>query len=138
MQKSLVQSSLALSAAAALRLGSAFAATPGMADSGPQKLDRQSEAQIQKALSGIEGVNAYGADGGELNIGVAEKTDEIKDLEDKYDNINVNEGVKELKPYADNDLVGGAGYLAKAGEAGGACSTGFTGWDRDGNPAVLP
>src|SRR5690625_3555612 len=116
MQKRLVQSSLALSAAAALGLGSAFAASPAMADSGPQKLDLQSEAQIQKALSGIEGVNAYGADGGELNIGVAKKTDEIKDLEDKYDNINVNEGVKELKPYASNDLVGGAGYLVKAGE----------------------
>ena len=137
MQKRLVQSSLALSAAAALGLGSAFAASPAMADSGPQKLDLQSEAQIQKALSGIEGVNAYGADGGELNIGVAKKTDEIKDLEKKYDNINVNEGVKELKPYASNDLVGGAGYLVKAGEAGGACSTGFTGWDGDGNPVVL-
>src|SRR5690625_5980617 len=97
MQKRLVQSSLALSAAAALGLGSAFAASPAMADSGPQKLDLQSEAQIQKALSGIEGVNAYGADGGELNIGVAKKTDEIKDLEKKYDNINVNEGVKDRK-----------------------------------------
>src|SRR5699024_3849136 len=107
MQKRLVQSSLALSAAAALGLGSAFAAARAMADSGPQKLDLQNEAQIQTALSGIEGVTAYGADGGELNIGVAKKTDEIKDLEDKYDNINVNEGVKELKPYANNGLVGG-------------------------------
>lgn len=35
MQKKLVQSSLALSAAAALGLGSAFVATPAMADSAP-------------------------------------------------------------------------------------------------------
>ncbi|MGC3021279.1 MULTISPECIES: S1 family peptidase [unclassified Brevibacterium] len=137
MQKKLVQSSLALSAAAALGLGSAFVATPAMADSAPQKLDLQSEAHVQKALSGIEGVNAYGAEDGELNIGVAEKTDEIKDLEKQYKNINVTEGIKELKPYADNDLVGGAGYLVKAGESGGACSTGFSGWDGDGKPVVL-
>ncbi|WP_436326484.1 S1 family peptidase [Brevibacterium sp. FAM 27836] len=137
MQKKLVQSSLALSAAAALGLGSAFVATPAMADSAPQKLDLQSEAHVQKALSGIEGVNAYGAEDGELNIGVAKKTDEIKDLEKQYKNINVTEGVKELKPYADNDLVGGAGYLVKAGESGGACSTGFSGWDGDGKPVVL-
>ncbi|UVI37537.1 LPXTG cell wall anchor domain-containing protein [Brevibacterium spongiae] len=137
MQKKLVQSSLALSAAAALSLGSAFVATPAMADKAPQKLDLQSEAQIQKALSGIEGVNAYGADSGELNIGVAKKTSEIKDLEKQYDNINVTEGVKELKPYASKDLVGGAGYLVKAGESGGACSTGFSGWDGDGKPVVL-
>ncbi|WP_166971200.1 LPXTG cell wall anchor domain-containing protein [Brevibacterium atlanticum] len=137
MQKKLVQSSLALSAVAALSLGSAFVASPAMADNAPQKLDLQSDAQIQKALSGIEGVNAYGADGGELNIGVAKKTSEIKDLEKKFDNVNVTEGVKELKPYEKNDLVGGAGYLVKAGESGGACSTGFSGWDGDGKPVVL-
>jgi LPXTG-motif cell wall-anchored protein len=137
MQKKLVQSSLALSAVAALGLGSAFVASPAMADDAPQKLDLQSEAHIQKALSGIEGVNAYGADDGELNIGVAKKTSEIKDLEKKYDNINVTENVKELKPYAKKDLVGGAGYLVKAGESGGACSTGFSGWDGDGKPVVL-
>ncbi|MGO0603532.1 LPXTG cell wall anchor domain-containing protein [Brevibacterium linens] len=137
MQKKLVQSSLAISAAAALGLSGALVASPAMADNVPQKLDLQSEAHVQKALSGIEGVNAYGTDGGELSIGVAEKTDEIKKLEKKYQNIKVTEGVKELKPYAKNDLVGGAGYLVKAGESGGACSTGFSGWDGDGKPVVL-
>ncbi|MGO3021793.1 MAG: LPXTG cell wall anchor domain-containing protein [Brevibacterium sp.] len=137
MQKKLVQSSLAISAAAALGLSGALVASPAMADNAPQKLDLQSEAHVQKALSSIEGVNAYGTDGGELSIGVAEKTDEIKKLEKKYQNIKVTEGVKELKPYAKNDLVGGAGYLVKAGESGGACSTGFSGWDGDGKPVVL-
>ncbi|MCU4297096.1 LPXTG cell wall anchor domain-containing protein [Brevibacterium permense] len=137
MQKKLVQSSLAISAAAALSLSGALVASPAMADNAPQKLDLQSEAHVQKALSGIEGVNAYGTDGGELSIGVAKKTDEIKKLEEKYQNIKVTEGVKELKPYAKNDLVGGAGYLVKAGESGGACSTGFSGWDGDGKPVVL-
>lgn len=137
MQKKLVQSSLAISAAAALGLSGALVASPAMADNAPQKLDLQSEAHVQKALSGIEGVNAYGTDGGELSIGVAKKTDEIKKLEKKYQNIKVTEGVQELKPYAKNDLVGGAGYLVKAGESGGACSTGFSGWDGDGKPVVL-
>ena len=137
MQKKLVQSSLAISAAAALGLSGALVASPAMADNAPQKLDLQNEAHVQKALSGIEGVNAYGTDGGELSIGVAEKTDEIKKLEKKYKNIKVTEGIKELKPYASNDLVGGAGYLVKAGDGGGVCSTGFSGWDGDGKPVVL-
>ena len=76
MQKKLVQSSLAISAAAALGLSGALVASPAMADKAPQKLDLQSEAQVQKALSGIEGVNAYGTEGGELSIGVAKKTDQ--------------------------------------------------------------
>ncbi|WP_193070693.1 MULTISPECIES: LPXTG cell wall anchor domain-containing protein [unclassified Brevibacterium] len=137
MQKKLVQSSLALTAAAALGLGSAFVASPAMASDAPQKLDVQSDAQVQKALSDIEGVNAYGSEDGKLNLGVEKKTDEIKDLEKKFDNVKVTTGVQELEPYAKNDLVGGAGYLLKAGEAGGACSTGFSGWDGDGNPIVL-
>ncbi|MCI4011622.1 LPXTG cell wall anchor domain-containing protein [Brevibacterium sp. ZH18] len=137
MQKKLVQSSLALSAVAALSLGSAFVASPAMADNGPQKLDVQNEKQVQKALSDVDGVNAYGSEGGKLHLGVAKKTSEVKNLEKKYDNIKVTEGVKELDPYAKNDLVGGAGYLVGAGEGAGACSTGFSGWDGDGNPIVL-
>ena len=137
MQKKLVQSSLALSAAAALGLGGALTASPAMADNGPQKLDVQSEAQVQKALADVDGVNAYGAKGGKLNLGVEKKTSEIKDLEKKYKNITITEGVKELKAYEKNDLVGGAGYLSEAGNGVGACSTGFSGWDGDGNPVVL-
>ncbi|WP_344331463.1 hemagglutinin, partial [Brevibacterium marinum] len=137
MQKKLVQSSLALTAATALGLGSAFVASPAMADSGPQKLDVQNDAHVQKALSGLEGVNAYGESDGKLNLGVEKKTDEIKDLAEKYDNINVVDGIKELKPYAKKDLVGGAGYLAEEPAGKSVCSTGFSGWDGDGNPIVL-
>ena len=137
MQKKLVQSSLALTAAAALGLGSAFVASPAMADNAPQKLDVQNDAQVQKALSGLSGVNAYGKTDGKLNLGVEKKTDEIKDLEKKFHNINVVDGIKELKPYAKKDLVGGAGYLANSPAGNGVCSTGFSGWDGDGNPVVL-
>ena len=137
MQKKLVQSSLALTAAAALGLGSAFVASPAMADNAPQKLDVQNDAQVQKALSDIDGVNAYGAKDGKLNLGVEKTTPEIKDLEDKFKNITITEGVKELKRHAETDVVGGAGYLADAGSGTGACSTGFSGWDGDGNPVIL-
>ena len=137
MQKKLVQSSLAMTAAAALGLGSAFVASPAMADSGPQKLNVQNDAQVQKALSGIEGVNAYGESDGQLHLGVETKTDEIKELETKFDNINIVDGIKELKPYAKKDLVGGAGYLAGSSAGNGVCSTGFSGWDGEGNPVVL-
>ncbi|WP_181409280.1 S1 family peptidase, partial [Brevibacterium aurantiacum] len=137
MQKKLVQSSLALTAAAALGLGSAFVASPAIAD-GPQKLDVQNDAQVQKALSDIDGVNAYGAKGGELNLGVEKKTAEMRDLEKKYENVNFTEGIKELEAYAGNDVVGGAGYtVGEASSATGVCSTGFSGWDGDGNPVVL-
>ena len=134
MQKKLVQSSP--SARCCAGPSGALVASPAMADKAPQKLDVQSEAHVQKALSGIEGVNAYGTEGGELSIGVAEKTDEIKKLEKKYQNIKVTEGIKELKPYAKNDLVGGAGYLVKAGEGGDSLDR-FSGWDGDGKPVVL-
>ncbi|AOP53334.1 LPXTG cell wall anchor domain-containing protein [Brevibacterium aurantiacum] len=137
MQKKLVQSSLAMTAAAALGLGGAFVASPAMADNAPQKLNVENDAQVQKALSGIEGVNAYGETDGKLNLGVEKKTDEIKELEKKFDNINIVDGIKELKPYAKKDLVGGAGYLANSPAGKGVCSTGFSGWDGEGNPVVL-
>ncbi|MGJ5723043.1 S1 family peptidase [Brevibacterium sp. H602] len=137
MQKKLVQSSLALATATALGLGGAFVAGPAVADNGPQKLNVQSEAAVQKALDKASGVNAYGAKNGKLTIGVDKADKNTEKLEQDFSNVKVVEGIKELKAYAGNDLVGGAGYLVKAGAGGGACSTGFSGWDADGKPIVL-
>ena len=138
MQKKLVQSSLALTAAAALGLGSAFVASPAMADNAPQKLDVQNDAQVQKALSDIDGVNAYGAKDGKLNLGVEKTTPEIKDLEEKFKNITITEGVKELKRYAEHRCCRWCRLPRRRPVvAAGACSTGFSGWDGDGNPVVL-
>lgn len=137
MQKKLVQSSLALTAATALGLGGAFAASPAVADNGPQKLNVQSDAAVQKTLDKASGVNAYGAKNGKLTIGVEKADKTTKKLEQDFSNVKVVEGVKELKAYAGNDLVGGAGYLLQDGGPGGACSTGFSGWDADGKPIVL-
>ena len=137
MQKKLVQSSLALAAATALGLGSAFVASPAVADNGPQKLNVQSEAKVQSVLEQVGEVNAYGAKNGKLTIGVSEGNDNADEIAKKYSNVNIIKGIDQLKPRAANDLVGGAGYLVEAGAGGGVCSTGFSGWDADGNPIVL-
>ncbi|KHS51758.1 S1 family peptidase [Brevibacterium linens] len=137
MQKKLVQSSLALAAATALGLGSAFVASPAVADNGPQKLNVQSDAKVQSVLEQVGEVNAYGAKNGKLTIGVSEGNDKADEVAKKYSNVNVIKGIDQLKPRASNDLVGGAGYLLEDGKLGGACSTGFSGWDADGKPIVL-
>ena len=137
MQKKLVQSSLALTAATALGLGGAFAASPALADNGPQKLNVQSEAKVQSVLEQVGEVNAYGAKNDKLTIGVSEGNDNADEIAKKYSNVNIIKGIDQLKPRAANDLVGGAGYLVEAGAGGGVCSTGFSGWDADGNPIVL-
>ncbi len=140
MQKKLVQSSLAIAAATALGLGGAFVAGPVAADIGPEKLNVQSDTQIQKALADIDAsnVNAYGVSNGTLNLSVLEKTEDIIQFEEQFENVEIVTGVGELKPYAKNDLVGGAGYLVEMPERGfGACSTGFAGWDDAGKAVVL-
>ena len=137
MQKKLVQSSLALAAATALGLGGAFVAGPAVADNGPQKLNVQSDAKVQSVLEQVGEVNAYGAKNGKLTIGVSAGNDKADEIAKKYTNVNVIKGIDQLKPRAANDLVGGAGYLVEAGAGGGACSTGFSGWDADGKPIVL-
>ncbi|RAG73316.1 hemagglutinin, partial [Burkholderia multivorans] len=93
MQKKLVQSSLALTDATALGLGSAFFASPAMAD-GPQKIDVQSDKQVEKALAEIDpgNVNAYGVKNGKLNLGGEKKAYEIKDREKRFDNVDVSRG----------------------------------------------
>ncbi|RBP66247.1 hypothetical protein DFO66_103191 [Brevibacterium sanguinis] len=148
MQKKFVQSSLALTAAAALGLGGAFvagpaAATPSASPSAsaaaqvPQKLDVQNEKKAAAVAADIEGVNAFGVSNGKLYVGVEAETKEVKELQEKYSNVVVTLGVQELEPHAKTDAVGGAGYLMSVPGGSGVCSTGFSGWDGAGNPVVL-
>ncbi|SMX68907.1 MULTISPECIES: LPXTG cell wall anchor domain-containing protein [unclassified Brevibacterium] len=144
MQKKLVQSSLALTAAAALGLGGAFVAGPAAA--GPQQV--LTEQQAVKAAKNVDVVNAFGFDEKTktLHLGVEGEADvnskEIKDLKKKYgaESVEVVSGMKAAEPYAKNDAVGGMGYLSEIpSQPGflGACSTGFAGWDADGKKLVL-
>ncbi|HLR94597.1 MAG TPA: S1 family peptidase [Jiangellaceae bacterium] len=42
-----------------------------------------------------------------------------------------------LVPYSEGNVVGGGGYLTGDDTPSGVCSIGFSGWDPDGNPAVI-
>ena len=151
MQKKLVQSSLALAAATALGLGGAFVAGPAAADA-PKTLKVQTEAQMQEAvdtyLAGDDGklpeeIGQIGFKANTLHIGAVEKTAAVEELAKKYGNVDVQVGPEfaSFEAQGKRDLVGGAGYITKAPHgpegAGGACSTGFAGWDRSGNQVVI-
>jgi LPXTG-motif cell wall-anchored protein len=149
MQKKLVQSSLAMTAAAALGLGGAFVTAPAMADE-PEALKVQSESDLQDAVAEYltedngeipEEIGRFGFSGGQLKLGVTEKTAEVKELEKTFDNVDVKVGPQyaAFEAQAAKDLVGGAGYLMESSSPGmvGICSTGFAGWDSQGNQVVV-
>ncbi|KAB1949074.1 trypsin-like serine protease [Brevibacterium linens] len=146
MQKKLVQSSLAMAAAAALGLGGAFVAGPAAADQPEVKVSSENAVQtaVYKNLSDSSGklvseVGRFGVDGDDLVVGVAKKTDKVKSFASKYDNVEIVVDPKYVagEPQAKTDLVGGAGYLVSHPQGTAACSTGFAGWDDQGNQVVL-
>lgn len=150
MQKKLVQSSLALTAAAALGLGGAFVAGPAAAADKPDlnvQTDTALQTAVHKNLADKNGelaseVGRFGVKGYTLVLGVSEKTDKVKELASKYDNVEVIVDSKftEAEPQGAKDLVGGAGYLVNVPSNSNlisACSTGFAGWDSSGNQVVL-
>lgn len=56
------------------------------------------------------------------------------------DNVVVKPIDAPFTAYAENEVVGGAGYFAVAdpeAPSGSSCSVGFTGWDADGDPAII-
>lgn len=151
MQKNHTPRSLALTAVAALGLGSALFAAPAVA--GPEsaaaepavEAPKLTEQTAELAAKQVDEVNAFGFKDGTLHLGVEKdkdlKSDEIQKLQKKYGakKVVVTSGVPELDAHAKNDVVGGAGYLMdtpSAGEAS-ACSTGFSGWDGEGKPIIL-
>ena len=149
MQKKLVQSSLALAAATALGLGGAFVAGPAAADQPEVKVSSENAVQtaVHENLSDKDGelvseLGRFGTDGDKLVVGVAKKTEKVKAFASKYDNVKivVDSKYTEAEPQAQTDLVGGAGYLVSVPSMPGynsACSTGFAGWDGQGNQVVL-
>ncbi|GAA1547300.1 LPXTG cell wall anchor domain-containing protein [Brevibacterium picturae] len=150
MQKKLVQSSLALTAAAALGLGGAFVAGPAAAADKPDlnvQTDTALQTAVHKNLADKNGelaseVGRFGVKGDTLVLGVSAKTDKVTELASKYDNVEVIVDSKytEAQPQGAKDLVGGAGYLMSVPSdpnSIGVCSTGFAGWDSSGNQVVL-
>ncbi|PCC44283.1 LPXTG cell wall anchor domain-containing protein [Brevibacterium aurantiacum] len=150
MQKKLVQSSLALTAAAALGLGGAFVAGPSAAADKPEVnvgTDSALQTAVFKNLADKNGdlpseVGRFGVQGDTLVLGVSKETKKVSTFSSKYENVDVvvdsryTAGV----PQASKNLVGGAGYLMSLPSdpnSIAACSTGFAGWDASGNQIVL-
>ena len=150
MQKKLVQSSLALTAAAALGLGGAFVAGPSAAADKPEVnvgTDSALQTAVFKNLADKNGdlpseVGRFGVQGETLVLGVSKETKKVSTFSSKYENVDVvvdsryTAGV----PQASKNLVGGAGYLMSLPSdpnSIAACSTGFAGWDASGNQIVL-
>ncbi len=101
--------------------------------------------QVQE-FADVDGVQAYGTDG-DGNVVVVtlpgeeldeETTEAIEAFEGEFSNVEVIEIAEPIQAYAQNELVGGAGYGAgTAEEATGLCSVGFTAVSPEGNPAVI-
>lgn len=66
-------------------------------------------------------------------------TDEGAEIEGPFadDEVTTRTLDEPLEAYSEDNVVGGGGYLTGDGTSAGVCSVGFTGWDSDGNPAVI-
>ncbi len=139
---------IALGAAAVLGLGSLFVATPAMAEDGTgAQLDTTASAMVAYDV-----INDKVA--GDPAIGVGTTTDNervvfVKDdekigegvLDSISDNVDKVVVVGEITSDARTDVVAGAGYYGEVAgqEEGtvGSCSVGFTGFDAQGDPALI-
>ncbi|MEJ6489690.1 trypsin-like serine protease [Leucobacter sp. USCH14] len=143
---------LALGAAAVLGLGSLFVATPAMAEDGTTGAQIDTTASAMAAAKNINSNKEIGDDlavgagtlsNGEPIVLVSEAPDAKVDA---IENLAKAEGVENVAivgnivPHASTDIVGGAGYFgAVSGQPGkvGTCSTGFTAFSPEGEPALI-
>ena len=137
---------IALGAAAVLGLGSLFVATPAMAEDGTvAQLDTTASA-----MAAVENINENVADSPAVGAGTTTDgqpivmVDEVTDENTKaIEKLAADEGVKKIAivgnvvSHASTDIVGGAGYFGEVSEGLATCSTGFTGFSPDGEPALI-
>ena len=135
MQKKLVQSSLALTAAAALGLGGAFVAP--LRGRRPAEVRCAERHEVQEGTVGCRRRQRLRCKGRNSTSVLPGRPMHIKDLEKKYENVVRHRGHQGNEAVRVQRIVGGAGYLVQSGSSAGACSTGFSGWDGAGNPIVL-
>lgn len=148
MRKRLLSRPAALAAAASLGMTGVLVTVPSSATE-PTKEASTSVKSMSKQVQefdDVEGIQAYGTDG-EGNVVVVtlpeselgdEGVEKIEAFQGEYSNVEVIEIAEPLQAYAENQLVGGAGYAAGTSTgATGQCSVGFTAWDPNGDPAVI-
>lgn len=138
----------AFGAAAALTAGGLVVA-PAAAEEGAPTASIDDKAFVKEAFA-AEGVTAVVTDGqnviikraagdsGEGGISAlsAEATGAEK-LQAQYSNVVIQDEAEPLVPKEANELVGGAGYVGELAGSIYTCSTGFTAWSPEGEPAVV-
>lgn len=98
---------------------------------------------LMSALAGDDSIQAIGQGEAGKVVLVTDKAE--AELEGAaadaaaHDNVDVFVVPDRFTAFADTDVVGGAGYFTAPAdaEAGGLCSVGFTGWNAEGEPAVI-
>ncbi|GAA2177314.1 hypothetical protein GCM10009847_02710 [Leucobacter tardus] len=150
---------LALGAAATIGLGSLFFAAPALAEDAAPGTDQSEEvgssqesgSAVAQKMSDAELLDAAGIDrilGSSASAeGVKLFTTEAAEdagSDEAIEELLNREGADELfeltgplEPIAQNDVVGGAGYLFQTPTSAAACSIGFTAWSPEGDPALL-
>lgn len=144
MRKRLLSRSAALAAAASLGMTGVLVTVPASAtetaEEAPTSVKAMSK-QVQE-FDDVDGIQAYGTDG-DGNVVVvtlpeedldADSTEALEAFEGDHSNVEVIEIGAPVQAYAQNELVGGAGYITSEG---GLCSVGFTAVSPDGNPAII-
>ncbi len=139
---------LALGAAAVLGFGSLFIAAPAMAEETPT-VDTTASAmaavtEINKETAGDPAVGAGTSTNGEPVVFVSDAdaidAEVLKSISAEH-NVDKVVITGEIEAQASTDIVGGAGYFGPvAGQPEGTvgtCSVGFTGFDPQGNPALI-
>lgn len=148
MRKRLLSRPAALAAAASLGMTGVLVTVPASAtetaEEAPTSVKAMSK-QVQE-FDDVDGIQAYGTDG-DGNVVVvtlpeedldADSTEALEAFEGDHSNVEVIEIGAPVQAYAQNELVGGAGYGAGTAEgAAGLCSVGFTAVSPEGNPAVI-
>ncbi len=136
---------LALGAAAVLGFGSLFIAAPAMAEETPT-VDTTASAmaavtEINKEVAEAPAVGAGTTTDGQPIVMVEEVTaknaDQIEALAAEHGVSNVAI-VGNVVSHASTDIVAGAGYFGElSDDRVGTCSTGFTGFTPEGEPALI-
>ncbi|HCS60184.1 MAG TPA: hypothetical protein DIW46_02140 [Microbacterium sp.] len=137
-----LQRTFAVGTALALGMGGALIASPAFADEADETVPLSGPAYEENVFDALADPNVVAAGRDADDNFVVKKvagteTPDVTALEAEKTNVVVLEVPAVLKPFAENDVVGGAGYLIETPKGLGACSVGFSGWSPDGDPALI-
>lgn len=138
--KKLLARPAACAAAAALGMTGVFVAVPvSAAEVASTDLD-----VIAEEFWDVDGIQGFATDGDGNVVLMTLAEDEVREaekFEEEHSNVEILELAEPLVAFGQDELVGGAGYFTADSPDfqgnGGLCSVGFSGWDPQGNPAII-